>query len=65
MLERKGEVNYKIGKVGAEKHAKVVHVNCLKAYKERFVINRLDLVLEELSEEGSVLNGICDGYNES
>ena len=35
VIERKGEVNYKIGKVGAERHAKVVHINCLKEYKEK------------------------------
>ncbi len=65
VIERKGEVNYKIGKVGAEKQAKVVHVNCLKEYKERFVIRRLDVVAEEQGEERSVLKGICDGYNEN
>ncbi len=31
VLERKGEVNYKIGKVGKETHAKVVHVNCIRS----------------------------------
>ncbi len=64
VLERMGDVNYRIGKIGAERHSKVVHVNCLKVFRERFVIKRLDLVLEEQCEKGSVLNGICDGYNE-
>ncbi len=33
VLERKGLVNYRIGKIGLERHAKV-HINCLKEYKE-------------------------------
>ncbi len=28
-------------------------MNCLKAYRERFVINRLDVVLDEQCEERS------------
>ena len=64
VLERKGEVNYRIGKVGAEKQAKVVHVNCLKIYRERFEMNRLDVVLDEQSGRSSVLSGVCDRYNE-
>ena len=56
VLDRKGVVNYKIGKVGAESHSKVVHINCLKAYKERAEVLRLDLVLEG---ERNVLKGGC------
>ncbi len=38
VLERKGAVNYKIGKIDKEKHSKVVHVNCLNVYRERVSI---------------------------
>ena len=61
VLKRMGEVNYKIGKVGKESHAKVVHVNCLKKFKEREEVNRLDLVLEEESQERNVLRDDCEG----
>ncbi len=64
IVERKGAVNYKIGKIGKERHSKVVHVNCLKEYKERAAIRRLDVVMDDQSEENSVLSGICEGYNE-
>ncbi len=64
VVEKKGAVNYKIGKIGKEKHAKVVHVNCLKEYRERASICRLDVVVEEQSEETSILSGVCDGYKE-
>ncbi len=57
-------MNYRIGKIGKEKHSKVVHVNCLKEYRERASIGRLDVVVEEQSEESSVLSGVCDGYRE-
>ncbi len=63
--ERMGEVNYRIGKVDTEKHAKVVHVNCLKEYKERLEVNRIDVVLEEGTSERNVLSGECEGYVES
>ncbi len=65
VLERKGEVNYRIGKVGAERHVRWSTFNCLKVYKERFEMYRLDVVLDEQSDMGCVLNGICDGYNEN
>ncbi len=55
VLSKMGSVNYKIGKVGNEKHAKVVHVNCLKKYRERMNIRRLDLVLEDVEQERNVL----------
>ncbi len=64
VLEKKGAVNYKIGKIGKEKHSKVVHVNCMKEYRERASISRLDVVVEEQSEESSILSGVCDGYKE-
>ncbi len=64
VLERKGEVNYKIGKVGAEKHSRVVHVNSLKKYREEFCINRLDVVVDEQEEKGCVLEGVCEGYDD-
>jgi len=47
VLERKGKVIYRIGRLGAEKHAKVIHVKCLKLYKERYDVKRLDVVVEE------------------
>ncbi len=65
VLKKVGTVNYKIGKKGKEKHAKVVHVNCIKEFRERAVIRRLDIVIEEESEESSVLRGECEGFNES
>ncbi len=61
VLKRMGEVNYKIGKVGKELHAKVVHVNCLKKFREREGVNRLDLVLEEDNQERNVLREDCEG----
>ncbi len=64
VLSKLGVVNYKIGKVGSEKHAKVVHVNCLKKYKERTEIRRLDLVLEEGDRERNVLREECEGFVE-
>ncbi len=56
VIERMGEVNYKIAREGAEKQYKVVHVNCLKKYRERVSIKRSDVVLEDVSEERSVLS---------
>ncbi len=64
VLERKGEVNYKIGKVGKETHAKVVHVNCIKKFKEREEVNTLDVVLEEEIRERSKLRDDCEGFVE-
>ncbi len=64
VVERVGAVNYRIGKIGKVKHNKVVHVNCLKAFKERAEIKRLDVVIEEESESSSVLNGVCEGFVE-
>ncbi len=47
VIERVGAVNYRISRVEAVKHSKVVHVNCIKEYKERASVSRLDVVLEE------------------
>ncbi len=65
VVKRVGSVNYRIGRVGNERHAKVVHVNCIKEFKERASIRRLDIVVEEQSEESSMLKGECEGYDES
>ncbi len=65
VLKRVGSVNYRIGRVGREKHAKVVHVNCIKEFKERASIRRLDIVVEEQGDESSKSRGECEGYNES
>ncbi len=62
VLAKKDAVNYKIGKVGAETHAKVVHINCLKQYVERRTVNRLDVVLEEHVTATKVLSGVYDGF---
>ncbi len=62
VLGKMGSVNYKIGKVGNEKHSKVVHVNCLKKYEERTNIRRLDLVLEDAGQERNVLREECVGF---
>ncbi len=64
VLGKMGSVNYKIGKVGNEKYAKVVHVNCLKRYRERTNIRRLDLVLEDDEQERNVLREECAGFVE-
>ncbi len=61
VLDRKGEVNYKIAKVGKESHSKVVRVNCMKKFKEREEVKRLDLVIEEESQERNVLRDDCEG----
>ncbi len=60
-----GAVNYRIGKVENEKHSKVVHVNCIKEFRERACIRRLDIVVEEQGDESSVLRGECEGFNEN
>ncbi len=65
VVKRVGHVNYRIGRVGNEKHSKVVHVNCIKEYKERALIGRLDIVVEEQGDESSKLRGECEWYNES
>ncbi len=62
VLQRVGEVNYKISRKGMPKHARIVHVNCLKKFKERFAVNRLDVVLEDSKEEECLLRGECEGY---
>ncbi len=64
VLERKGIVNYKVAREGKERHFRVVHVNCLKGFKERASVNRVDVVVDEVSEEKSVLSGECEGYVE-
>ncbi len=55
-------VNYRIGKVGKESHSKVVHVNCLKRYRERAEVMRLYLVLEDKDQERNVLKESCEGF---
>ena len=65
VLKRMGSVNYRIGRVGNDKHAKVVHVNCIKEFKERATIRRLDIVVEEQGDESSMLKGECEGFNKS
>ena len=62
VLERNGLVNYRIGKIGSERHTKVVHINCLKEYKERLAVRRLDVVIEEQETDRGVLSGKCDGF---
>ncbi len=62
VLQKVGAVNYKIGRKGVTKHAKVVHVNSLKRFKERFAVNRLDVVLEDGKEDECLLKGECEGY---
>ncbi len=64
VLRKMGVVNYRIGRVENEKHSKVVHVNCIKEFKERASIRRLDIVVEEQREESSRLNGECEGYDD-
>ncbi len=65
VIKRVGAVNYRIARIGKIKHSKVVHVNCLKCFKARVNINRLDVVIEEESESKSVLKGVCEGFVQS
>ncbi len=65
VVKRVGAVNYRIAKLGKVKHNKVVQVNCLKSYKERINIMRLDVVVEEDCESKSVLKGVCEGFVQS
>ncbi len=65
VLRKMGAVNYKIGRVYNERHAKVVHVNCIKEFRERACIRRLDIVVEEQGDEGSTLRGECEGFSKS
>ncbi len=65
VIKRMGMVNYRIGRLDSEKYVKVVHVNCLKEYKERLEVNRIDVVLEEGANERNVLSGECEGFVES
>ncbi len=60
--ERLGKVNYRINALESEKHVRVVHVNCLKEYKERLEVNRVDVVLEEEVSKRNVLSGECEGF---
>ncbi len=62
VLQRVGEVNYKISRKGVPKHARMVHVNFLKKFKERFAVNRLDVVLEDSKEEECLLREECEWY---
>ncbi len=62
--ERVGKVNYRIGAMESDKHARVVHVNCLKKYKERLEVNRIEVVLEERVSERNMLSGECEGFVE-
>ncbi len=41
---------------------RVVHVNCLKEFKERLEVNRVDVVLEEEVSKRNVLSGECEGF---
>ena len=59
VLERVGKVNYRICKVGATKHNKVIHVNCLRKYVERGEIARLDVVIEDEEVSRKGLSGVC------
>ena len=63
VLERIGDVNYRICREGKEKHSKVVHVNCVKKYCERGSIARLDVVVDETEEERNKLSGVCEGFD--
>ncbi len=62
VLKRVGSVNYRIGRVSREKNAKVVHVNCIKEFKERAYMRKLDIVVEEQGDESSKFRGECEGY---
>ncbi len=52
VLERVGQVNYRICKVGSKKQCKVVHVNCIKKIIESVKIARF---VEEEEVERNVL----------
>ncbi len=40
-------------------------MNCIKEFKKRACIRRLDIVVEEQGDESSVLSGECEGFKES
>ncbi len=54
----------KEGKDREEFKREVMSDESLKEYRERASIRRLDVVVDEQSEESSVLSGICEGYKE-
>ena len=47
MIERKGEVTYRIRKVGKKSGDKNIHINNLLKFVERAEVNRLDVVIED------------------
>ena len=64
VLEKKSEVNYRIGKKGSPKHSKVVHINSIKKFRDEFRVNRLDVVVEDKDESSCKLEGMCGGYDQ-
>ncbi len=66
VVERKGDVTYKIKRKGKVRGEKVIHVNNLMRYCVRKDVCRIDVVLdeeEEGKEAGAKLSGECVGYN--
>ncbi len=68
IVERKGEVTYKIRRQGKVRGEKTIHINNLMKYNERKDVCRVNVVLEEDAEKetggsGCKLSGECEGYN--
>ncbi len=62
--DKKGLVNYRIGRDVKKKNGEMVHVNSIKKYVEQININRLDVVIDE-DVDSTLLDGACTGYDES
>ncbi len=61
VLQRVGEVNYRIAREGSRKNSKVVHVNVLKKFNELHVC-RVDVVVEGDDHPKCVLLDEFEGY---
>ncbi len=66
MLEKCGEVYYKIGGKSSRKSGRIVHINSLKQWNEEFNVSRLDVVLQDESDEKSepLLEGVCKWFDQ-
>ncbi len=65
IVEKFGDVNYRINKRPHKKSGKMVHINTLKKYFTNTVC-RVDVVLDDNIDENPKLqlNGTCPGFNQ-
>ncbi len=65
IVEKFGDVNYRINKGPHKKSGKMVHINTLKKYFTNTVC-RIDVVLDDNKDENPKLqlNGTCPGFNQ-